>query len=100
MPTNEDVIERLDRLAAIMQLAYREQIDASRAAIRSDKVNAAILDSTKKLTPAAKLKATVMKKTGTGSSTFSDRVAALVELGLVEKEGGGKTTAYRVTGLI
>lgn len=100
MATNEEVVERLDRLAAIMQLAYREQIEASRLAIRSDKVNAAILDGAKKLTPAAKLKAAVIKKTGTGSSTFSERVATLIELGLLEKEGGGKATQYRAAGLI
>jgi len=100
MATNEDVIERLDRLAAIMQLAPRGQIDASRAAIRADKVNAAILDAAKKLTPAAKLKAAVMKKTNAGASTFSERLAALVEAGLVEKQGGGPASQYKATGLI
>lgn len=29
MATNEDVVERLDRLAAIMQLAYRDQIESA-----------------------------------------------------------------------
>lgn len=100
MATNDEVIQRLDRLAAIMQLAYREQIDSARAAIRSDNVNAAILDGAKKVTPAAKLKTSVMKKTNTGSSTFSERVATLIELGLLEKQGAGNTTQYRTTGLV
>lgn len=100
MATNEDVIERLDRLAAIMQLAFREQIDSASAAIRADKVNAAILDGARRLTPSGKLKAAVMKKTGTGSSTFNERVADLLSVGVLEKQGGGPTTQYRVTGLI
>jgi hypothetical protein len=100
MATNEDVIERLDRLAAIMQLAYREQIDASRAAIRADKVNEAILDGTKKWTAAGTLKTAVTKKTGKGGTTFADRVAELLESGALEKQGGGPTTQYRATGLV
>jgi hypothetical protein len=100
MATNEDVIERLDRIVAILQLAHREQIESTRTALRADKANAAILDGAKKLTPAAKLKSAVMKKTGVGASTFSERVAALIELGVLEKEGGGKATQYRATGLI
>lgn len=98
--TNGDVIERLDRLATIMQLAFREQIDNASAAVRADKVNAAILDGTKKLTPAATLKTAVMKKTKVGSSTYADRLAALIELGAVEKQGAGRASQYKATGLV
>lgn len=92
--------DQLSTLIALFKLAHREQIDGARAAIRADKVNAAILDGTKKLTPAGKLKTAVMKKTGTGSSTFNERVAELLTLGVLEKQGGGPTTQYRSTGLI
>lgn len=71
-----------------------------RISIRADKANAAILDGSKKLTPAAKLKTAVMKKTSIGASTFSERVAALIELGLLEKQGAGPATQYKATGLI
>jgi hypothetical protein len=64
------VVERLDRLTAILQLAHKDALDRARASIRADKVNAAILDGAKKWTAAGKLKAAVMKKTDTGATTL------------------------------
>lgn len=96
----EEVVERLDRLTAIMRIAHADAIERTRERIRSDNVNAAILDGAKKWTPAGKLKASVMKKTGTGATTFRDRIDDLLNVGLVEKHGGGPTTEYKATGLI
>lgn len=97
---NDEVGKKLDTIISILQIAHRTEIEGTRASIREDKVNAAILDATKKLTPAGKLKTAVMKKTGTGASTFNARIAELLDLGVLEKEGGGPTTQYRATGLI
>lgn len=100
MATNDDIAARLDRIAAILQLAHRDTIESARALIRADPVNAALLDVTAKLTPAGKVMAGVKKKTGQSPATISRRIASLVEQGAIEKVGGGSATQYKATGLI
>lgn len=100
MASNDEILERLDKLVAIQQLAHREALESARVSIRADKVNAAILDATTKLTPAGKVVTDVKKKTGQSSATISRRIALLMELGVVEKQGAGPATRYRSTGLI
>lgn len=96
----DEVVERLDRLTALMRIAHADAVERTRERIRSDKVNAAILDGAKNWAPAGKLKTTVMRKTGTGATTFRDRVDDLLNGGLLVKRGGGPTTEYKATGLI
>jgi hypothetical protein len=98
--STDEVIERLDRLTAITRIAHADAIERMRQKVRSDKLNAAILDGAKKWTPAGKLKTAVTKKTGSGASTFSARVVELLDAGLLEKRGAGSTTEYKATGLI
>jgi Fic family protein len=98
--TNEDIVRRLDKIAAILQLANYESIDSARAKLRSDKTNAAILMAAAKKSPAGKLIPAVKKKTGDSESTIKRRIATLVELGALERSGGGRTTAYQATGLV
>lgn len=100
MASNDDIAARLDRIAAILQLAHREAIEGARTSIRSDPVNAAILDATTKLTPAGKVTAEVKRKTGQSPATIARRIATLIEQGAVEKQGAGPATQYRATGLI
>lgn len=97
---DEETRRQLETLIALFKLVHRDEIERARVAIRTDKVNAAILDGSRKFTAAGKLRTAVMKKSGVGSSTFSDRIADLIEMGVLEKQGGGPTTEYRATGLI
>jgi Fic family protein len=99
MATNE-ILARLDKLVAIQQLVHREALDSARASIRADKVNAAILNATAKLTPAGKVVTEVKRKTGQSPATINRRIGALMELGLVERQGAGPATQYRSTGLV
>jgi Fic family protein len=100
MATNDDIAAKLDRIAAILQLAHRDTIESARTSIRGDKVNAAILDATAKLTPAGTVAAEVKRKTSQSPATINRRIAALIEQGAVEKVGAGPATQYRCTGLI
>lgn len=97
---DEDIARRLDTIIAILQLAHRDAIENARTAIRDDKVNAAILDVATKWTPAGKLTSAVKQKTRQSSATIGRRLATLVDESVLEKSGGGPTTAYRATGLI
>lgn len=100
MATNDEILARLDKLVAIQQLVHREALDSARTSIRADKVNAAILDATVRLTPAGKVVTEVKRKTGQSPATINRRIGALMELGLVERQGGGPATQYRSTGLV
>jgi hypothetical protein len=100
MASNADIAARLDKIAALLQLAHRDAIESARVAIRSDKVNAAILDATAKLTPSGKVVAAVKKKTGQSPATIGRRIASLLEQGAIEKHGAGPSTQYRSTGLV
>ena len=97
---SDEVLERLDRLTAILRLAHRDAINQARASIRGDKINASILDATAKWSAAAKMQTAVEKKTKAAKRTVQDRIADLLEQGVLEKRGGGPTTEYRATGLI
>jgi Fic family protein len=90
----------LDRNAALLQLAHRDAIERARMSIRADKVNAAILSATAKLTPAGKVTAEVKRKTGQSPATINRRIGTLIEQGAVEKHGAGPATQYKATGLV
>lgn len=96
---DEEIVERLDKVIALLQLAHADSIDATSNRIRSDKVYAAILDSTESWTAASKVQAAA-KKAGAARSTTSKKIVELIALGLLEKRGGGSTMAYRSTGLV
>jgi hypothetical protein len=100
MDKDDEILARLDRLVAIQLLVHRETLESARASIRADPVNAAILDATSKLTPAGTVVAGVKKKTGQSPATINRRIAALMDFGLVERQGGGPATQYRSTGLV
>ena len=97
---DEEIVERLDTVVAILKIAHADAIAATSRRIRADEVYyAPILDSTKTWTPAAKVQAAVKKKGGARSTT-SKKIVELIELGFLEKRGGGNSIEYRSTGLI
>jgi hypothetical protein len=97
---DEAILERLDTIIALLHLSNMDAIAEARKAIRTDPVNAAILDFSTSQVPAGQLKTAVAKKTKQSGPTINRRLAALVELGVLRKYGGGASTAYKSTGLI
>jgi len=95
-----EIVEKLDQIATILRLAHRDAIDRTREAIRSDKVNAAILDGSVQWVRAGKLQTAVATKAKTSERTVRDRIADLIADGLLDKRGGGPTTEYKASGLI
>ena len=96
----EQVVERLDKLTAILQLAHRDAIERARTQIRADKVNAAILDGSSQWVGAGKLQAAVANKTKASKRTIQERIVDLIGQGVLDKRGGGPTTEYKANGLI
>jgi hypothetical protein len=98
---HEDVVQRLDKLLAILQLAHHDAIEAGRAAIRADDLNAAILEAAAKRIAAGDLIRRARRARGAPSeSTVKRRISALVGRGALERSGAGPSTAYQVTGLV
>ena len=99
--TTEDIVARLDRTNAILQLAHYGSIVAARERIRSDKTNAAILElAAAETVKAGTLIAAVKEKTGDSKATIGRRIGALVDQGALERIGAGPSTAYKATGLV
>jgi hypothetical protein len=98
--TVESSDDHLKRIIAILKLAHRDALAEARVSVLADKGNAAILDVAADWTPAGKLKTAVMKRTKQSKPTVERRIAKLLDDGILEKQGGGSTTAYRSTGLV
>jgi len=99
---DEEVLQRLDRIIAILQLANHADIEEGRERIRADDLNAAILEAASKETAAGKLIEAAQKaaKGSPSKPTVQRRIAALVDQGALERNGAGPATRYKVTGLV
>jgi hypothetical protein len=98
--SDEEIVHRLDRLIAIQQIVHKDALASAKAAIREDSVSAAILDATSDWVAAGKLKQSVMQKAKQSKPTVERRIAALVDLGALDKKGAGASVSYRANGLI
>jgi hypothetical protein len=94
------IVHRLDRIAAILQLAHREAIAQAGLDVRSDPVNASILDELEDWTRSSELQARVAERTGTTTRTVRRRIQVLLSMQAIEQRGGGPATEYRATNLI
>jgi hypothetical protein len=97
----DPLLERLDRLTAILELALAPQLAEGRAAVRADEIDAAILDAASvDWTPAADLQKAVATKTGKKERAIQGHVGDLVDQGFLQKDGGGPKVRYRTNGVI
>jgi hypothetical protein len=97
---DEELLRRLDRMQATLELAFRPQLEAARKAVRSDEVNAAILDATTEWTPPAIVQKAVAAAVKASERTVRNRLAELVEQRLLEARGSASSREYRRTGVI
>lgn len=98
--SDADIVRRLDRMVGVLMLVHRDELERARGEIRSDKVNAAILDRAGSEVAAGTLKEAVKKRAKASSATVDRRLSALVEMGALERTGAGSHVKYRVTGLV
>jgi hypothetical protein len=96
-----EIIERLDLILALLQLAYNDEIEVARERLRQDAVNVAILEACDEgwVTSSA-LQKTVAVKTGSQLRTIQRRVAELVGRRALWQRGAAATKAYRSSGII
>jgi hypothetical protein len=97
----DPLVARLDRIAQMLELALAPQLQAARAALREDPIDAAILDAgAREWKPAAKLLSEVEGATGKKKSVIHDHISALLQRGLLGKQGAGRTTEYRTSAVL
>jgi DNA-binding transcriptional ArsR family regulator len=97
----DEVLRRLDRIAAILELAFREPIEAARQIVRADPVAAGILELTADdWVAAGEIKKKISTSTGQSERTVSRRLSALVDQAFVESQGQGASINYRATGVV
>lgn len=96
---NDGVVERLDRILSVLRIAHADKITQLGEALREHPVDAAVLEEAVEWTNAGQLKKTVAEKSGQSERNVLNRLAALVELGVLERKGSARATTYRSTGL-
>jgi hypothetical protein len=101
MSDQDQVVERLDKMLALLRLAFADRIQAAREEVVSNPVNRIILERTAEgWVGAGELTRDAMKTSGQSNSAVRGRIASLVDSQILAKRGAGPKTEYRSTGLI
>ena len=99
--TNKDVVERLDKLIAIMKLAYKDQLDTQKEIISKDKVSKTILEL---LNEDSMDYSTLVEKTAikaiTSHRTVKRRIADLSDSKILSKRRESGKTVYFNSGIL
>jgi hypothetical protein len=100
VPGEAEIIVRLDRIHAILAIAFAEQVTEFGERIRADKVNAAVLDAATDWIGSSELQKKVAAKASTSTRTVRDRLGQLATQRVLEVRGPEARPEYRVTGVI
>jgi DNA-binding transcriptional ArsR family regulator len=97
----DDLVERLDLMVAILQLAFDAEIEDARNLIRADRLNAAILDATEdEFISSGELQRRIAADLGLTDRTVRARLSQLEARRLIRRRGEGRSTQYRAAGLV
>lgn len=101
MAADDEVLERLDRIATLLEVGFSEQIERVRADVRKDPVAAAVLDAVSDGWKASgDIKRVVSTSAKVSEKTVQRALAALHDRGAVQARGTGPTTSYRSAGVL
>lgn len=99
--TIDPVVERLDRLATLLELALAPQLADARQKVRADALDAAILDAAAgDWTEAAKLRDAVEAATGKKKRAIQIHVGELIDKRFLFRRGSGNYVEYRTSEVI
>jgi hypothetical protein len=98
---SEEIVDRLDRIAALLALANSESIQLAAEELRQDELNRAILEACPDAwVPAGAIWSRVSGKTNASQRTFRRRLGELGSRGALHIQGRGAGTKYRLSGLV
>jgi predicted HTH transcriptional regulator len=92
------ISKQLDTIISLLKLANQDALVTVRTQL--DDVAKAVVDATSEPVTVGKLKKEIATKTNQSEKTVQRRIADLVAMGLLTKEGGGNTATYQSTGLL
>lgn len=99
--TIDPVVERLDRLVTLLELALAPQLAEARLTVRADGLDAAILDAAAgDWTEAAKLRDAVAAATGKKERAIQIHVGELINKRFLLRRGSGNYVEYRTSEVI
>jgi hypothetical protein len=93
------VVERLDTVSAVLQLAHHDRIEQARRQLRSDPINSVILDACEDWTSAGVIQKAA-REAGGAERTVRSRLRELVARRALAERGAGPSRQYRATGLV
>lgn len=99
MAADPEILDRLDRIQATLQLAYSEQLRAASERLRSDPVAGTILDMAEDWISSSDLQTQVAKKLKVSDRTVRNRLVELTDARALMVRGGGRPQ-YRASGLV
>ncbi len=95
----DQIVDRLDRIAFLLTLAFRDRIEEARQAVLKDPVAAAILAATEtEWVAAGELKSRIAASTNQSERTVSRRLSQLAIDGWLVVSGAGASVRYRSRG--
>jgi hypothetical protein len=96
-----EVVERLDLMIAILQLAHHDAIEQARKELRADPLTTAVLEAcSEDWVRSGDLQKSVAAASGVGERTIRVRLAELVTRRAIARRGAGRNTEYRSMGLV
>ncbi len=99
--TVDDLLAEQRTTNSILREAFRRELEQIVDALKRDGGNAAIVDAlVDGGTTAGDLTNSVSKATKLKTRTVQERLAALVESGVILREGAGPTTSYQMGNLL
>jgi hypothetical protein len=101
MAADEEVLDRLDRIIALLEVGFAQQIDRARSELRSDPVVAAVLELiADRWISSGELKRTVGQSVKVSEKTVQRSLAMLAGRGAIRGRGAGAGLSYRSAGIL
>jgi hypothetical protein len=98
--TNREIVRRLEAPIAILAPAHYGNIVPAQARIRADEPCVTVLKLAATQSPAGKVMGVWRQKTAAPETTIKQWISTPADLHANQRAGGGRTTAYRGTGLV
>lgn len=97
----EPMVDRLDQIIAVLKLSNRKALASAARELRADPAKVAVLEAcADDWVGAGELTKLAMAQTNLGNSTVRGHIGELVEAGALARQGGGRATQYKSTGVI
>ena len=101
MASDDEVLERHDRIATLLEIGFAEQVQHARNQLLADPVASAVVDAVREdWVASGDVKRTVSRSAEVSEKTVQRALATLVSRGVVRVRGTGPSVSYRSAGVL